>query len=90
MTELRYADPQDDVGSNPSANPDFNSVVQTRLSRRATLRGLVALGTGTALSGPLGGAFIGRAEAAESAAPPLTFEEIAHGADERHHRTAQT
>lgn len=87
MTELRYADPQDDVGSNPSANPDFNAVVERRLSRRAALRGLAALGAGTALSGPLGAVLSGGAARAADAAAgsSLTFEEIAHGADERHH-----
>jgi secreted PhoX family phosphatase len=85
MTELRYADPQDDVGSNLSDNPDFNAIVATRLSRRAALRGLMALGAGTALSGPLGGVLIGRAQAADAAGSTLGFEEIAHGADENHH-----
>lgn len=85
MTELRYADPQDDVGSNLSDNPDFNAVVATRLSRRAALRGLMALGAGTALSGPLGSVLIGRAQAADAAGSTLGFEEIAHGADEKHH-----
>ncbi len=85
MTELRYADPQDDVGSNRSDNPDFNSIVARRLSRRAALRGLMALGAGTALSGPLGAALAGPARAADPTGSSLTFEEIAHGADERHH-----
>lgn len=85
MTELRYADPQDDVGSNLSDNPDFNAIVATRLSRRVALRGLMALGAGTAFSGPLGGALLGRAQAADAAGSTLGFEEIAHGADEKHH-----
>ena len=85
MNELRYDDPQDEIGRNPSDNPDFATVVATRMSRRAALRGLVALGTGTALSGPLGAAIAGRAEAAESSGTTLSFEEIVHGADERHH-----
>lgn len=81
MTELRYADPQDDIGSNPTANADFRSVV----SRRLALRGLLALGAGTALTGPLSGVLLGRVQAAEPAGATLTFEEIAHGADEKHH-----
>ncbi len=85
MTELRYSDPQDDIGSNVSDNADFNSIVAIRLSRRAALRGLMALGAGTALSGPLGSALIGPAQAADAPGPSLTFEEIAHGADEKHH-----
>ncbi|MGE0151861.1 MAG: PhoX family phosphatase [Reyranellaceae bacterium] len=84
-TELLYADPQDDIGSNRSDNPEFRAVVAARLSRRAALRGLVALGAGTALGGPLGSALIGAARAADAPGAPLTFEEIAHGADQTHH-----
>ncbi|MGE3907638.1 MAG: PhoX family phosphatase, partial [Reyranellaceae bacterium] len=85
MTDAQFDDPQDDIGRNPSDNPHFASVVEARLTRRAALRGLMALGAGTALSGPLGVALTCGAEAAEVAASTLGFEELAHGADERHH-----
>ena len=42
MSELRYDDPQDDIGRNPTDNPDFAAVVAARMSRRAALRGLMA------------------------------------------------
>jgi secreted PhoX family phosphatase len=48
VSKFFSADPQDDLGRNPSANADFAAIVEARISRRTALGGLLALG-GTAL-----------------------------------------
>jgi hypothetical protein len=79
-----FNDPNDDIGSNPTANRSFAEVLEARLSRRDALKGLMAttaLTAGAAIAGRLG---IGAAEAAASTTT-LTFAELAHGVDENMH-----
>jgi secreted PhoX family phosphatase len=67
--------PQDDLGSNPSANPPFAAIAEARISRRAALGGLLAL-AGTAL--------LPKAEAG-AAQSSLTFASLSPRLDGTHH-----
>lgn len=83
-TKYLTFDRTEDVGSNPTANPAIGDVIAARFGRRGMLRGMLALGATTALSGTALTALTGKAEAA-AALPPFTFKEIEHGVDETHH-----
>jgi secreted PhoX family phosphatase len=73
----------EDRPSNPSTAPTMGDVINRRLGRRQTLRGMLAV---TALSALGGAGLLGagghRSQAATSS---FTFEEIAAGIDETHH-----
>lgn len=78
---MRFDDPGDDIGSNTSANRRIADVLDVRLSRRAALRAAAA---STAL-GVLGSLAPAATASEARTASKLTFAEIEHGADERHH-----
>ncbi|BAT60514.1 hypothetical protein GJW-30_1_03059 [Variibacter gotjawalensis] len=67
-------------GSNPTQNPIFSDVLDTRLSRRGILAGSLALlAAGTADAAP-------KAKSTKATTPPpFRFKEVAAGIDERHH-----
>ncbi len=65
----------DDLPSNTSTAPPLSALIDMRLDRRATLKGLAAFTTLAGFGAPL---FAG-AEGARAAPSSLTFEEIPHG-----------
>ena len=67
-------DEDDDVPSNPSAEPPLEELIELRLSRRAALTGLAA----TAAAGALGSTFLTRIGGAAAGASSLGFQELAH------------
>jgi secreted PhoX family phosphatase len=73
---------RDDVGSNPSSSPSIREVLEARFGRRVFLRGATA----TLALGALDRLTPLRAWAEEIENPStLTFEELEHGIDEKHH-----
>jgi secreted PhoX family phosphatase len=74
---MRFDDPQDDIGSNPNPAHPIGDIIAACMSRRSAIGGLLAT---AALAG------CGRMEDAgnPTAAPPLTFKELAKGADRGH------
>ncbi len=62
----------DDIPSNPSMAPPLSALIEVRLGRRATLKGLAAFTTLAGFGAPL---FAG-AGGARAAPSSLTFEEI--------------
>jgi secreted PhoX family phosphatase len=74
-------DDLDDIGVNPSAAPTLEALICERLSRRDALKGLAAgaagLMAGAFLAGPGGARAAGKSS--------LTFTELPHGLDDRHH-----
>lgn len=79
-----FNDPNDDIGSNPTATRSFADVLDARLSRRAALKGLLAT-TALAAGGAAAGRFGVTAAQAASSTTTLTFTELAHGVDESFH-----
>jgi secreted PhoX family phosphatase len=71
------ADDNDDIGSNPSAEPSIGELIQRRLSRRDALRGLAGVGAAAAFSAT--------ASAQEAGPSTLTFKELRHTLDARQH-----
>ncbi|MGQ0677577.1 MAG: PhoX family protein [Rhodospirillales bacterium] len=80
----RIAEPidLDDISGNPSENKTFHEIVEARFSRRAVLRGFGA-GVAAAAAGPAFG--ILGASPASAAGKGLTFTEIKHTLDDKHH-----
>lgn len=76
-----FIDP-DNVDVNTSTEPSIGELIERRLNRRDTLRGLAGLGVATAFSG----SFDGTAAHAQAAGPSsLTFKELAHTLDADQH-----
>ncbi|WP_191058489.1 PhoX family protein [Geminicoccus harenae] len=70
-------------GHNPTANPTMGEIIASRFSRRAMLKGSLAVSAISATVGPAALLAAGEAQAASASA--FSFEEIAAGVDERHH-----
>lgn len=76
-----FIDP-DDVGVNVSSEPSIGELIDRRLNRRDTLRGLAGLGAVAAFSNP----FSASTAEAQSAGPSsLAFKELAHTLDATQH-----
>ena len=76
----------EDIGINPSRETNIGEIIATRLSRRQALVGLTASAAVGALGGGLA-ALHPKAALAQSAST-LTFVEIPHGYDGKHHAPA--
>lgn len=75
-------DASEEIGCNPSAGESFAAIADRRLSRRGVMGGLLAAGTVAALSG-------GEAAAQAGFGPStLTFPELPHGYNDKHHVAA--
>ena len=79
-----YGDP-DDIGSNPTSNESFSTIVERRLSRRDALKGFAATAAITALSGTGVSHLAMREALAQTGGSTLTFTEVAQGVDDKHH-----
>jgi secreted PhoX family phosphatase len=73
----------EDLPTNPSTAPTFGDVVDRRLGRRQTLRGLLAVTVLSALG--TGGLLGARARPSHAGIPGFKFQELAAGIDENHH-----
>jgi secreted PhoX family phosphatase len=78
-----YGDPED-LGTNPTNNENFATIVERRLSRRDALKGLAATAAIGALAGS-GVSHLAMSEAlAQSGGSTLTFTEVPQGVSETH------
>ena len=78
-----YGDPED-LGTNPTNNENFATIVERRLSRRDALKGFAATAAVGALT--VGGISpLVLNDALAQAASSIGFKEIGRGADENHH-----
>ena len=83
MSKAATYELSEDTPTNPLHAPTFDDVVNTRLGRRETLTGLVAV---TALSTTgFAGLLATTSGEAHAAAAAFTFDEISAGSDEKHH-----
>ncbi len=76
-----FIDP-DDVGVNVSSEPAIGELIERRLNRRDTLRGLAGLGAVAAFSNPFSAS---TAEAQAAGPSSLAFKELAHTLDATQH-----
>ncbi len=74
-TSAHEGEDSDDIPSNPSTAPPLSALIDMRLGRRATLKGLAAFTTLAGFGAPL----FASAGGAQAAPSSLTFEEIPHG-----------
>jgi secreted PhoX family phosphatase len=73
-------------GHNPSANPTMGEIIASRFSRRAMLKGSLAVSAISATVGPA--ALLAAGEARAASASAFSFQEVAAGVDEHHHVAA--
>lgn len=64
----------DDISSNPSPATTMAEIIETRLSRRAALKGMAA----ATAAGAIGASFLGKLARAATATSTLGFHEVAH------------
>lgn len=83
-TSVRFEGADDDVGSNPRPVRPIGEIIQTRLSRRTVLKGLMAGSAALATGALFSRSAFTAAQAAESGISTLTFDELAHGVDKTH------
>jgi hypothetical protein len=72
----------EDEGRNHSDNSTMGEIVERRFSRRAVMKGALAV---TAINGTIGGLALESASKAQAATPSFAFKELVTTPDDKHH-----
>ncbi len=76
---------RDDLGSNPTTSRSIGEILEARFGRRQLLQGAAAGAAAGLFGTALPGVRSAMAEEEPKIASTLTFEELEHGIDEKHH-----